>query len=690
MRRRIFTLFLAMVAGAVLYAPSAAQTPGAIRLMGEPQPVVIEGNALQVRIPFVVLDGRQNVLKTDVALAQLAIGGAGVVTGTVGPLATESRVAFLLDTSDSYPQRNDLLALADAMGKTVEGVGDGARYQLFAFDNDVRVLVDLTGEVKELQTALAARTLAPRARMRACLNDALLQVINRIQNAPGKKAIVIGLAGRDDCGKATLDEALNAARSADVRLFVVGLQGAPSGTLAAVEDYGQRSGGYAAVAASASLREAFLNVVAAVRNLSVAVFELFPGQGRQDATLNLRLADRSLVTAQVAFFSPRAFTAPSSVRFRREVIPGVNLLRAQVDLGNKDAIGRLDAAILDAVTREQEDIIRNLAPADELSIPTTRLVRGREYILQLNVTDLRNQRLTVDSPPFKFEPRTAQIRADLSRTPTPDQPRFVVTPILEDWTGVQRVEAFAVGEKGPAQTFVGGVRQPISVTYEGLADGTYQLFVRVIYADSFSEEAKIGAPVIWAAPNALQQLVLQAQRQPVLYLGALALVLAAAVALIAVVRVVRAGPRQEAQEIVPGMPARPVMRQIPVFTDTMGGAGSRKPSSSEGTSGVPAATLKQIEPASGSFEASVRKSPFVLGRADGAHGRLGEDRSLGVSGKHASLVHSGGAWAIRDEASTNGTFVNGARLASGESRPLQNGDIIGLGPRVKLMFHTGG
>lgn len=690
MRRAIFTLLLAAIATAGLHAPSTAQTPGAIRLMGEPQPVVIEGNALQVRIPFVVLDGRQNVLKTDVALAQLAVGSAGVVTGTVGPLATEARVAFLLDTSDSYPQRTDLAALADAMGKTMEGVGEGARYQLFAFDNDVRVLVDLTGDAKELQTALAARTLAPRARSRACLNDALLQTVSRIQNAPGKKAIVVGLAGRDDCGKATLDEALNAARTADVRLFVVGLQGAPAGTLAAVEDYARPSGGYAAVAASASLRDAFLNVIAAVRNVSVAVFELFPGQGRQDATLSLRLADRSLVSSQVTFFSPRAFSAPSSVRFRREVLPGVNLLRAQVDLGNKDAIGRLDAAILDAATRDQEDIIRNLTPADELSIPTNRLVRGREYVLELTVTDLRNQRLTVESPPFKYEPRTAQIRADLSRTPTPDQPQFVVTPILEDWTGVQRVEAFAVGDKGPAQAFAGGVRQPISVTFEGLADGTYQLFVRVVYADNFSDEAKVGAPVAWAAPNALQQLVLQAQRQPALYLGALALVLAAGVALIAVVRVVRAGPRPEAQEIVPGMPARPVMRQIPVFTDTMGGPGSRKAQPSPGASAIPAATLKQIEPATGSFEASVRRTPFVLGRADGAHGRLGEDRSLGVSGKHASLVHTADGWLLRDEASTNGTFVNGARLASGESRPLNNGDIIGLGPRVKLMFHTGG
>jgi len=47
-----------------------------------------------------------------------------------------------------------------------------------------------------------------------------------------------------------------------------------------------------------------------------------------------------------------------------------------------------------------------------------------------------------------------------------------------------------------------------------------------------------------------------------------------------------------------------------------------------------------------------------------------------VSGSHGRIVGTPGAWKIVDVGSTNGTFVNGRRLATGEECPLQKGDKI--------------
>jgi pSer/pThr/pTyr-binding forkhead associated (FHA) protein len=56
---------------------------------------------------------------------------------------------------------------------------------------------------------------------------------------------------------------------------------------------------------------------------------------------------------------------------------------------------------------------------------------------------------------------------------------------------------------------------------------------------------------------------------------------------------------------------------------------------------------------------------------------LGEGR---VSGLHATLRLEGGQLLARDEASNNGTFVNGNRIPSGAFTPVPAGSAIRFGP----------
>ena len=59
-----------------------------------------------------------------------------------------------------------------------------------------------------------------------------------------------------------------------------------------------------------------------------------------------------------------------------------------------------------------------------------------------------------------------------------------------------------------------------------------------------------------------------------------------------------------------------------------------------------------------------------------------------VSRRHAVVGVAQGQWTVRDLGSTNGTYVNGTRLAEGETRAIQNGDQVsfsqGLQVRVEI------
>ena len=46
---------------------------------------------------------------------------------------------------------------------------------------------------------------------------------------------------------------------------------------------------------------------------------------------------------------------------------------------------------------------------------------------------------------------------------------------------------------------------------------------------------------------------------------------------------------------------------------------------------------------------------------------------------HATFMHDEDGWSIRDEGSTNFTYVNSVKLAPGEKRRLKNGDLVSLG-----------
>lgn len=71
------------------------------------------------------------------------------------------------------------------------------------------------------------------------------------------------------------------------------------------------------------------------------------------------------------------------------------------------------------------------------------------------------------------------------------------------------------------------------------------------------------------------------------------------------------------------------------------------------------------------------KSVVAVGRHPLSDFRFDATGDLDVSGRHAELREVGGVWSIHDVGSTNGTYVNGARITG--AHRLADGDVIRFG-----------
>lgn len=97
--------------------------------------------------------------------------------------------------------------------------------------------------------------------------------------------------------------------------------------------------------------------------------------------------------------------------------------------------------------------------------------------------------------------------------------------------------------------------------------------------------------------------------------------------------------------------------------------------------------VKLVHTESGAeFALNIDKPELLIGRPDPVTGLLPEinlgplDTQRSLSRRHAKVVNEGGMLFLREEVgTTNGTFVNGTRIATGQARPLAAGDVLRFG-----------
>jgi pSer/pThr/pTyr-binding forkhead associated (FHA) protein len=129
------------------------------------------------------------------------------------------------------------------------------------------------------------------------------------------------------------------------------------------------------------------------------------------------------------------------------------------------------------------------------------------------------------------------------------------------------------------------------------------------------------------------------------------------------------GPTTAPGAIRPAAVAAPPKRPAPVPAQALGKA------------------LKLVHGDSGSeFSLATGRAEMMVGRPDPVTGLLPDinlgplDQTRSLSRRHAKVIDEGGILFLREEVgTTNGTFVNGERLQTGQARPLAPGDQIRFG-----------
>ena len=119
-----------------------------------------------------------------------------------------------------------------------------------------------------------------------------------------------------------------------------------------------------------------------------------------------------------------------------------------------------------------------------------------------------------------------------------------------------------------------------------------------------------------------------------------------------------------------------------------GGEGRRNPPSSAGgrtvRDGQPPAACALVFP----WGRVAVAGQLGIGRETGfseISGRL--DAFPTVSRRHAVVSAAQGQWTVRDLGSTNGTYVNGARVAEGETRAIRDGDRVGFSEGLQVQVN---
>ena len=99
------------------------------------------------------------------------------------------------------------------------------------------------------------------------------------------------------------------------------------------------------------------------------------------------------------------------------------------------------------------------------------------------------------------------------------------------------------------------------------------------------------------------------------------------------------------------------------------------------------AELRHLDGACAGQTRIVRKDFATIGRHASADLRFDPERDLEVSGRHAALFRQGQDWMVRDLGSSNGTWVNGARLKG--DRLLEPNDVIRFGSNGPQLLFVG-
>lgn len=136
------------------------------------------------------------------------------------PADSAAVVALVIDTSGSVG-RSGLAGSKTLIAGVLSALGGGSEVAVFTFDDRARLLLRRTGDAGAIRAALNEAAVAGRG---TALNDALYDAARYLrETGAATSAIVFVTDGRDEGSAVNLDDGLDVAEEARIRVFTVGV-----------------------------------------------------------------------------------------------------------------------------------------------------------------------------------------------------------------------------------------------------------------------------------------------------------------------------------------------------------------------------------------------------------------------------------------------------------------------------------
>jgi hypothetical protein len=685
-----------------------------------PQEIPTAGGlpGLSYEVDVTLLDGQQNVVSSvGVVTATMALNPGGNYPAQVQQLQAPWTMVVLLDASSTvgvFSASADYNQLRTQVAAAVGGLPDGYNISVEKFDALPNTILDFTSAKDKIANAIQ-KGFQPTTTGNACLNDAVYDAINNLSRAPGRRALLVVTASLDGCGKGA-DQALALAKQNHIQIYAVGMLGYKVTAAQNLEYLTAPTGGLAYAREQKDLKFALLNVQQALRLQWSAKSTLYPSAGPETATVQLTLSDQTLINTQAVFFNvAKSFAQPAQINLRGAVLSTKQGIRFGLDFVSPQLISQLKLNVVNKVSGDSTLQQTLTQIQDTYDVPINNLVVGSTYVMQVTALDKTGAQVSQTGSEFQYQPPPATLNIARVVTPTQAAPYYTVQVELVNLEGVVRFRAWLQpdGQTDQINSTDVAFGKPITVSTNNLKQGVYTIGVEAIDASGAVLQSAMSAkqpPFTPASSFDLALAYLIANPIWIALMGGV-FCLALVVLLVAVVIILpKPNSRPKPVELfVPDVKRRPPpvnleankSQPLPRREPPAEAAPARPmaaprealPPSSVlddrrpvAPSGMPKACLSGYAPADLRVATTITKSSFTIGRRDGNDLVLQVDNKVGVSGRHATIKFIDGRYFLVDDKSTFGTFVNDQRLPGGATMPLDDGAVIGLGPKVKIQF----
>lgn len=742
-----FKLLLVLLLCSLL-APSAASAQATeftihINDMRGPNPIQhpsgLPGLALELDFTLLNLQG-EVVQKAEFQSSSLVLDNGDVYTTQANKTEEPWSIAILIDTSKTMYNSGAVKPARTAVADSLGQIPGGSNIALLTFNDQVTSNVDFTKDTKTLDTTL--RRIEAKAGAKPCVYAAVYSALKKLSGASGRRALFLMTASKDECQNQDPQEVIDFARSNHIEIYAVGINGYSVGE----EDLTQLTdptGGLTNLREQGELLFGVENVMKALSAQFTVKAIVFPLAGSNTAQVSVILSNGSVVDSkEVPFESDQDYIRPPEIAIKGQVRPVGKSLTFGLTIASPDLINKLVMSVISKKTGDSVVTQETTEFTDTYKVAADALKVGEEYTLVVAAMDDKGRILSQTVAEFRFEPPETSLEIQVE--PSEDKSAFTVTVDSSNLEGVVKYKVFLVSAQGnasvPGTTQTIAVGDPISIPVKDpesgnyLETGAYRVMVQALDSDNKVLVQIPSEDFEYQRPSTLEIAIKWVSERPLAIVGISLACFVAFVGLIAVVWMLIPKPssRPKTVELVvpekmrrpapvddasmyerprqPPEPERPVRRAPPepkpvarpapppavkpatpaASSDSViRSAQYSPPPAPDVKAALPKACIKSSEPATLRISMEITKSPFTIGRRDGNDLVVKVDNTLGVSGHHATITFNNNRYFVADNKSTYGVIVNGQKIQPATSVPLEDGMIIGLGPKVKFHFHLG-